>query len=357
MSEKLRVGILGAGWAGGGHAQAFSRLKNVEVSAIWSRTRKRAEDLAAGLKDSKIQVYDQWQELIEKANPDIVSLTAAATLRREPVIKALEHDCHLLVEKPFSVGLDAARAMVQAGEKASTVTSVCFNFRYAPGCQSALREIQDEKLGKIRDICLEWRLSGLPADFLRQRPCAADLNIGDGLLGEGIIHDFDRTRFLTGCEFVKVVSLLATRSLPLEPDFMVEGGSCAVLSELTNDVSAFYRIILSAGLTEWSISLSGEKCTLLVTHEKAVRQCADDAEPVSLDIPEQEKLPKGLDMQQHTWNRLIEDFVCAVRRGDAAHSSCPHLPFLEDGLRAQEVVAAARQSEEAGRWVALDELS
>ena len=38
MADRLRVGILGAGWAGGGHAAAFSRLPDVEVGAVWSRT-------------------------------------------------------------------------------------------------------------------------------------------------------------------------------------------------------------------------------------------------------------------------------------------------------------------------------
>ena len=62
-------------------------------------------------------------------------------------------------------------------------------------------------------------------------------------------------------------------------------------------------------------------------------------------------------MMQHTWNRLIADFVKAVRRGDVAHTSVPHLPTLDDGLRNQEIIAAARLSENERRWVSLDELS
>jgi predicted dehydrogenase len=61
-------------------------------------------------------------------------------------------------------------------------------------------------------------------------------------------------------------------------------------------------------------------------------------------------------MQQYTWNRLIADFVTAIRKGDVTHSIIPHLPSLEDGLRAQQVVAAAKQSERVRRWVVLDEI-
>ncbi len=50
MAHRLRVGILGAGEAGTGHAHAFARLPNVEVAALWSRTRQRARKLAAALR-------------------------------------------------------------------------------------------------------------------------------------------------------------------------------------------------------------------------------------------------------------------------------------------------------------------
>ena len=58
-------------------------------------------------------------------------------------------------------------------------------------------------------------------------------------------------------------------------------------------------------------------------------------------------------MMQHIWNRLIADFVQAIRRGDVAHRSVPHLPTLTDGLRGEEIIAAARASDASGCWVAV----
>ena len=43
MAEMLHVGILGAGSAAEGHAAAYSQLPDVEVTALWNRTRARAE--------------------------------------------------------------------------------------------------------------------------------------------------------------------------------------------------------------------------------------------------------------------------------------------------------------------------
>jgi predicted dehydrogenase len=312
--------------------------------------------LAKELGEPKLRIYDHWQDLIESAKVDIIGLTTPPTLRREPVEMALEHGCHVLVEKPFSVGLTDARAMVHAAQQADRVTAVSFNWRFAPGCQVAWREIQEGNLGKILDVRMEWRLSGLTGDFFKQRPWIIDFKIGDGILAEGIIHDFDRTRFLSGCDFIKVVSRLTSRRVPLEPAVVMDGGDCVVLAELTDDVLGDFRMTLTAGLPEWSISFNGEKGILMITHESATRQCIGDTEAIQLNIPIQDQVPKGVDMQQYTWNRLIADFVTAIRKGDVTHSIIPHLPSLEDGLRAQQVVAAAKQSERVRRWVVLDEI-
>ena len=56
------------------------------------------------------------------------------------------------------------------------------------------------------------------------------------------------------------------------------------------------------------------------------------------------------DLQRHTWNRLIEDFIVAVRNDDKDHGSYPSVPTLTDGLPTEEVIDATRQSRSTGRW-------
>jgi predicted dehydrogenase len=112
---------------------------------------------------------------------------------------------------------------------------------------------------------------------------------------------------------------------------------------------------LTAGFPLWSISINGEKGILVITNEFADKQCVDDAEASRCGIPRQDRVPEGVEMQQHTWNRLAADFVTVIR--SAAHSSVPHPPAFGDGLRAREVVAAARRSAMERRWVELDEIT
>ncbi|MCP4403759.1 MAG: Gfo/Idh/MocA family oxidoreductase [bacterium] len=351
MTEKLRVGILGAGMAGEGHIRAFAQQQNVEVTALWSRTRVRAETLAHQLKLSNLRVYDRWQDLIEQAEVDIISIATPETLRREPLTMALERGCHVLVEKPFSVELADAQVMAQAGRKTQTITTICFNWRYAPGAQIAWREVHEGRLGRLFDIRMEWQFRMTPKAVRERWPW-----VGSFLGGTGS-HEFDRARFLTGSECTQIVSRLRPFALPAEPDMVVDDGAHMHLAELTGDIMGLFRVTLSTGQPQWNLVLNGEGGTLTVAHDVVVGQYADDDEPREFEIPLSDQAPSGTNMMQHGWNRLIADFVKAVRRGDVAHATVPHLPTLDDGLRNQEIIAAAGLSEKERRWVNVDELT
>ncbi|MCP4376550.1 MAG: Gfo/Idh/MocA family oxidoreductase, partial [bacterium] len=300
---------------------------------------------------SNLRVYDRWQDLIEQAEVDIISIATPETLRREPLTMALERGCHVLVEKPFSVELADAKAMAEAGRGAHTVTAICFNWRYAPGAQIAWREVHEGQLGRLFDIRMEWRICMTPRAIREKWPWITSLFGGTGS------HEFDRARFLTGNEFTHIVSRLRPFSLPAEPDVVVGDGVHMHLAELTDDISCLFRFTPTTGQPMWNLVLNGEHGTLVVSHEAVVCQYADDDDPRELEIPLSDQLPPETQIMQHAWNRLIADFVKAVRRGDVAHATVPHLPTLDDGLRNQEIIAAARLSEKERRWVNLDELS
>ena len=81
-----------------------------------------------------------------------------------------------------------------------------------------------------------------------------------------------------------------------------------------------------------------------------MRQRHDDDQPVELELAPADKAVPSTDLIQHTWNRLIEDFIRAVRNDDKDHESYPSLPPLTDGLRTEEVIDAARRSNSTRRW-------
>ncbi len=354
MAESLRVGIIGAGWAGSSHAAAFTRLSEVKVTGLWSRTRSRAEDLAGKQNLTDATIYDSWEALVE-SDVNVISITTPAALRRDPIEMALERGLHVLSEKPFTPYLDEARALNQLAEHADTVTAVSFNWRYSPGYQVAYRALQQGVIGELRSVRKRWRLrfTGDIQAMLDASPWQKQKETGGGVLQLAGCQEFDEVRFLTGLNFRRTVARLTHYSAPgtsFEDSYLL-------LVELSNQMTGVLSFMMTAGQPEWQTILVGEEGTLVVKHEGVTQQCRDDGDPVQLEIPESDQVPQGVAMLQYTWNRLVEDFCTAIRQGDVDHKYVPHLPTFTDGMRTVELIAAAELSHAEGRWVHLDQLA
>jgi predicted dehydrogenase len=336
----LRVGILGAGWAGESHAAAYSRLPGVEVTGLWNRTKTRAESLAGKLGYADLTVYDDWQSLIGTGNCDVISIATAPMVRSDPLLAALDQGCHVLVEKPISVGVPEARVMSAAAEAANTVTACCFNWRYAPAYQTAQKAIRSGQIGAVRDLRTEGYFRTRSQTF---SPWAARMDISNGTLGEGLSHDFDKARYLSGEEFATVISRITPVTIKQDGDFLVDGGRSMHLAELSGGILAQFCFSITVGEDRFSSLIVGDEGSLRIPDSGTVvvRQRHDDNEPTALEITSADKVATSTGLIQHTWNRLIEDFIGAVRNNDKHHKSYPSLPTLTDGLRTEEVIDAA----------------
>ena len=371
METNLRVGIIGTGRAGRSHATAFLKQPHVSVTGLWNRTRSRAEELATSLGQSDVQVYGDWRDLIERGEVDIISITAAPIVRSQPFAEALSRGRHVLVEKPLSLDLEEAREMAALAWQAKTVTAISFNWRYSPGCQTAWRALREGQIGRLLDVRTEWRMRCSP--LWSSAPSWSEMS---GSLREAGSHEFDRVRFLTGWDFRRVVSSIKlARKLPTGSHKPAKPSDvfASALAEMSDEGQGAFRLSITPGQPERQISICGEKGTLVLSSDwvvfrpsgqerpavtlsselRVLRQRVDDADPVTLEIADQDQQSPGTPSGQHTWNRLIADFVRAVRSSDLEHASAEHLPHISDGLAVQEVIVACEQSHAEERWVEL----
>ena len=368
MPETLRVGIIGTGRAGWQHAAAFSRLPKVHVTGLWNRTRSRADELAATLKNKfDVRVYDHWRDLVENAEIDIISIATHPSLREEPFAAAISRQLHVLVEKPLSVGLPEAQKIATLAQQSNTVTAISLNWRYSPASQTAWRAIQEGQIGRIMDARTEWRI--------RSNPQVKPFSEVGGILREVGTHEFDRIRFLTGWEFKRVACLLKSTSISesgkRDTIQKPSDSSAIIMAEMSCQGQGSFKLISTPGEPERNISLCGEKGTLVLSSEwvtvpqsenknvmltlsndiRVSRQLVGDAHPIEMKIAESDVQPSSVVSGQHTWNRLIADFVNAVYARDLTHESVPHLPHISDGLAAQQVIRACELSHYEERWV------
>ena len=373
MRKTLRVGIIGTGYAGWRHAKAFSRLPDVAVTALWNRTYTRAERLASALPRPDVEIFADWRDLIQCEDVDIISITTDPTFRQAPFTEGLEQNRHVLVEKPLALGLSEAKEMASLARQARTVTAVSFNWRYSPGCQTCWRAIQEGQIGGLMDIRTVWRMRYSPS-FGSGRSWSEM----SGALREAGSHEFDRVRFLTGWQFKSVVcSLRSSQELrtTVSDNPMPSDTSALAMTEMSDRGVGVIQLAITAGSPERQITIGGEEGTLALSSEwvtlqqkeegnrtltlsnevQVLRQRANDVAPVKLEIERSDRQPPAIQSGQHTWNRLIADFVTAVRRSDIKHESVPHLPHISDGLAAQQVISACELSHTERRWVSLEQ--
>ena len=73
------------------------------------------------------------------------------------------------------------------------------------------------------------------------------MDISNGTLGEGLSHDFDKARYLSGEEFVSVISRITPVTIKQDDDFFVDGGRSMHLAELSGGILAQFCFSITAG--------------------------------------------------------------------------------------------------------------
>ncbi|MCD4673166.1 MAG: Gfo/Idh/MocA family oxidoreductase [Anaerolineaceae bacterium] len=139
MTQTCKVAFVGAGYMGTEHVKAFADVPGVELSGIFSRTRERAEKLAA---EHGIQaVYDSVEELYGKTRADLVVVTVVE-LSMNAVSKAcFAFPWTVLLEKPAGHTMPDALDIHAAAEAQGRDVYVALNRRFYAATRAALADL------------------------------------------------------------------------------------------------------------------------------------------------------------------------------------------------------------------------
>jgi predicted dehydrogenase len=142
----VRVGVLGAGaWAEFAHLPGYKRDPRCEVVAIADPVVERAHAFAA--KFGIPNVYASHEELIARADVDLVDVCTPSATHFELSWSALEAGKHVLCEKPVAYDYkDTLRAAALAKQQ-GVKTKLGFTFRYSPAMQYMKTLIDDGFVG------------------------------------------------------------------------------------------------------------------------------------------------------------------------------------------------------------------
>ncbi|MDX9787238.1 MAG: Gfo/Idh/MocA family oxidoreductase [Desulfobacterales bacterium] len=167
--KKLRVGVIGVGYLGKFHAEKYAQMDNVDLVGIVDVNREQAHQVAQQV---GTRAYRNYEDLFGKV--DAVSVVTPTPAHFEVSRAFLERDVDVLIEKPITVTLDEADALIDFAESRGLIIQVGHLERFNP----AVMALQD--IVKVPRFIESHRLSIF-------KPRGIDVSVVLDLM----IHDID----------------------------------------------------------------------------------------------------------------------------------------------------------------------
>lgn len=142
----VSVAIVGAGGMAREHAKAFAALPGVKVAGLTSRTRAKADALAAEM--GSATVTDSIDELQARTNADLLVITVPELSANPVAMNAFTHPWAVLMEKPAGYDLADAEKIAAAARGRKAPVMVGLNRRFYSSSRTIKADLEtrpDEK--------------------------------------------------------------------------------------------------------------------------------------------------------------------------------------------------------------------
>ena len=162
MSNKVRCGVLGAGWWGTfAHVPAIKEHPKAELVAVQNKDLVTAQRTA---RDFKIpHGFATAKELLALDDLDAAVVSSTPHMHYPHAKAALQRGLHVLIEKPMTITAAEAQELVDLAESKGLHFLISCPWHYTSHALEAQRMVESGELGQIKMICL-WmmdRLMGL----------------------------------------------------------------------------------------------------------------------------------------------------------------------------------------------------
>jgi predicted dehydrogenase len=374
MTKPLNVGLIGYGFMGRTHSNAYCQVNHYfdlpykpVLKAVCARDAAKVKAFAGqwGYESTETD----WRKLIERKDIDLVDICTPNNVHAEIAIAAAKAGKMILCEKPLAMTGPEGLKMVEAVEKAKVPNMVWYNYRRVPAVTFAKQLIDEGKLGRIfhyrAKFLQDWTISAdLPqggAGLWRLDIAAA----GSGVSGDLLAHCIDTALWLNGP--IATVNAM-TETFVKERKHNLTGkvekvgidDACAFLARFDNgSLATFESTRYARGHKAlYTFEINGEHASIFWDlHDLHRLQYFDhrDDGPVrgwrSIHITDGEHpymakwwVP-GLQIgYEHTFIHQIADFLEALGKGQ------PAMPDFRDAYRTQLVLDAVLDSAKKQKW-------
>jgi predicted dehydrogenase len=340
----LRVALLGCGRiARLAHLTLLQRhpaARLVAVADVDQSARDNAARLAAGA-----EVFSDLHELLANTKPDAVVIALPTGAHRDAAVAALESGAHIYLEKPIAGSLAEARDIRAAWDPARAVARMGFNARFGKLYREMQTALQGGAIGEPVAV-----RTAFVARFPREATWRVSPSVSGGALLELASHHVDLLRFMFRAEIESVGA----------ESWSNRGDDESAMIQLRLAGGLHAQIFVSYGTVEedrFEIYGTEGKLTVdrydsLVAQRTGPYARGGIAAASARLRSEIRAIGYGLEKkrapgEEPSFRESIGDFI------EAARSRRGSSPDLDDGMRAIEVIDAARRAAFERRTVAV----
>ena len=322
--DRIKVGIIGAGYIGAVHGALLARDERVRVTAVSDMLADRAERLA---RSTGAEIAGTAEELIEGV--EAVYITTPNTRHTALALAGIAAGKHVFCEKPMATSLAEARDILGAASGSKAVFQVAHNRRFAPVYATLKRQLQESgpphsahvKMNRGELINPAW---------------VGDPEVTGGFLFETTIHMFDMMRFLFG-EVASIDAAGSSHEYPELDDF----------SALLRFESGLHATLASSADASWLFPF--ERIEVFCHHRTfTTREMESITHSDGLDGRHFTQTMQQLSKEEK-WGYAQEDqaFVASIAEG------APVAVTALDGFKSVELVDACYRAVRSGERVSL----
>jgi predicted dehydrogenase len=375
--KQLRVGMIGYGFMGRAHSNAYKQVGQffpsgyeVVLKAACARDAEKIKAFAQqwGYESTETD----WRKLVERQDIDVIDICTPNNMHKEIALAAAANKKAILCEKPLAMNTAEGREMIAAVEKAGVPNMVWYNYRRIPAVTLAKKLIDEGRLGRI----FHYR-----AKFLQDWTIKADLPqggqglwrldvaaAGSGVSGDLLAHCIDTSIWLNGrldsvCAMTETFVKERMHNLTGKVEKVGIDDACTFMCRYANgSLGNFESTRYARGhKAAYTFEINGENMSLYWDlhdlHRLQVFDYKDEGKirgwksvHVTDNSPDHPYMANwwvpGLSIgYDASFTHQVADFIQGLESGK------PQGPTFKDALETQAVLDAVLDSAKAGKWV------
>ncbi len=372
--KKLNVGMVGYGFMGRAHSNAFSQVGHffdLPVQPVLKAACARNAEKLKGFAEQwgYESTESDWRKLIERKDIDLIDIAAPNDMHLDIALAAAAAGKMVMCEKPLGRNAAESRKMVEAVERAKVPNMVWYNYRRVPAVTLAKQMIDEGRLGKIfhyrAKFLQDWTISAeLPQGG--QGLWRLDVSVaGSGVTGDLLAHCIDTAMWLNG-GIDKVIGMTETfikerqHTLTGKKEPVGIDDASLFLARFDNGSLANFEATRYARGHKalYTLEINGEKGSLFWDlHDLHRLQYFDHGDEgrtrgwrsVHITDGDHPYMAKwwvpGLQIgYEHSFTHQVADFLDALGKGESA------APTFREAMATDLVTDAVLKSAASGRW-------